>query len=140
MPVPLQVRAEVNVEPVQLAATHCVPAPYSLQPPPPLHVPSVPQVAAVWSAHWSRGSCPAGTEAQVPTEPVRLHDTHVPEQAVEQQTPCAQKPELHMVPEVHGDVMGSLPQLMLTQLLGDEQSALLAQGIVLQVGVVVLQT
>jgi len=69
-----------------------------------------------------------------------LHDAQVPEQAVEQQTPCAQKPELHIAFEVQGAVMGSLPQLMLTQLLGDEQSALLPQGIVLQVGVVVLQT
>ena len=76
----------------------------------------------------------------MPTEPVRLHDAHVPAHAVEQQTPCAQNPELHMVLEVHGELMGSLPQLMLTQLLGDEQSALLAQGIVLHVGVVVLQT
>ena len=44
---PLHARAEVNVEPVQLGATHCVPAPYNLHPPPPLQVPSVPQVAAV---------------------------------------------------------------------------------------------
>jgi hypothetical protein len=69
-----------------------------------------------------------------------LHYTHVPEHAVPQQTPWAQKPELHMSFEVHGDWIGSLPQLMLTQLLGEEQSALLAHGIILQVGVVVLQT
>jgi hypothetical protein len=51
VPVPLHVRAEVNVEPVQLAAAHCVPAPYIRQAPPPLHVPSVPHVEAPWSVH-----------------------------------------------------------------------------------------
>jgi hypothetical protein len=76
----------------------------------------------------------------VPIEPARLHDAHVPAHAVEQQTPCAQKFELHWAAVVQGWPTGSLPQLMLTQLFGDEQSALLAQGIVLQVGVVVLQT
>ena len=46
MPVPLQVRAGVNVEPVQLAATQLVPLAYRRQPPPPSQNPSVPQVDA----------------------------------------------------------------------------------------------
>jgi hypothetical protein len=56
-----------------------------------------------------------------------LHDAHVPAQAVEQQTPCAQKPELHMALEVHAAVSGNLPQLLLMQLFGDVQSATVAQ-------------
>jgi len=43
----LQVEAGVSVEPVQLAAMQVVPDAYLRQAPPPLHVPSVPHVAAV---------------------------------------------------------------------------------------------
>jgi len=43
----LQVDVGVNVEPVQVAIAQGVPAAYFRQPPPPLQVPSLPQVAAV---------------------------------------------------------------------------------------------
>lgn len=43
---PLQVRAGVNVDPVQLAATQVVPLAYLRQLPPPSQVPSVPHEAA----------------------------------------------------------------------------------------------
>ena len=46
VPVPLQVRAAVNVDPVQLAAAQVVPLAYRRHPPPPSQVPSVPQVEA----------------------------------------------------------------------------------------------
>ena len=42
VPVPLQVRAGVNVDPVQPAATQVVPVAYRRQAPAPLQAPSVP--------------------------------------------------------------------------------------------------
>jgi hypothetical protein len=51
VPAPLQARADVSVDPVQLAATHVVPPAYSRQPPAPSQVPSVPQPAAPASVH-----------------------------------------------------------------------------------------
>lgn len=63
----------------------------------------------------------------MPTEPVREHDWQVPVQALAQQTPCAQKPELHSTAVAHVPPMGFLPQLMLLQLLGEVQSAVVAQ-------------
>ena len=73
----------------------------------------------------------------MPTEPVRAHDRHVPVHAVEQQTPWAQTFELHIADAVHGAPLGSLPQLVLTQLFGATQSPFPAQ-VVRQVGVPVL--
>ena len=75
-----------------------------------------------WSAHSLFASCPAGTDAQVPAVPVSAHDTQVPVHAVEQQTPCAQKLCVHWLAVVQGWPSASLPQLMLTQLLGATQS------------------
>jgi hypothetical protein len=55
----------------------------------------VPQtLVAFWSAHWFRGSVPAGMTEQVPFEPARLHAMQVPLQALLQQTPCAQCEEV----------------------------------------------
>ena len=51
VPVPLQVRAGVNVDPVQVAAAQVVPAAYSRQPPVPSQNPSVPQLGMPLSAH-----------------------------------------------------------------------------------------
>jgi hypothetical protein len=51
VPVPLQARADVSVEPLQLAATQVVPAVYRRQAPVPLQVPSLPQVEAPASVH-----------------------------------------------------------------------------------------
>jgi hypothetical protein len=87
VPVPLQVRADVSVDPVQVAAAQVVPAAYRRHAPLPLHIPSVPQVAAVASVHWSSGSAPLGTLVHAPTVPAIAHDLHVPVQAVAQQTP-----------------------------------------------------
>jgi hypothetical protein len=104
----------------------------------PLHEPSVPQVAAPWSAHWFNGSCPGGTDMQVPTEPVSAHDAQSPVHAVEQQTPCAHWFELHISAEVHGAPLGSFPQLMPVQLFGATQSPFPVHGGSRQVGVPVL--
>ena len=81
------------------------------------------------------GACPPGIEVQVPTVPDRAQELQVPVQALLQQTPCAQKPELHMAAAVHGEPMASLPQLVPVQLAGEVQSLLVAQ-LVLQAPVV----
>ena len=46
VPLPLHDRDAVSVEPVQVAAAHCVPAGYRRHPPAPSQKPSVPQVDA----------------------------------------------------------------------------------------------
>ena len=73
--------------------------------------------------HWFSGSWPAGTDVHVPTEPVSAHDAQFAVHAVVQHTPCSQKFELHWLSAVHVAPVGSLPQLLLTQLFGATQSA-----------------
>jgi hypothetical protein len=124
VPAPSQVRAGVNVVPEQVDATQVIPMACSRQPPLPSQVPSVPQLAAPMSAHWPSGSAPAGTALQVPTVPASAHERQVPAQAVAQQTPSSQKPELHSAAAVQAMPIGFLPQLPLTQELGALQSAL----------------
>jgi hypothetical protein len=123
VPVPLQVRAGVNVDPVQLAATQVVPLAYSRQVPPPSQVPSVPQLAAPMSAHWPSGSWPAGTSTQVPAVPVIEQDRQLPVQAVRQQAPCSQKPLAHSAVVAQVAPFGFFPQLPPVQTLGATQSA-----------------
>jgi hypothetical protein len=100
------------------------------QAPLPSQVPSLPQVDAPASTHCAAGvgSWPAGTLAQVPALPYAAHDLQVPRQAVLQQTPCSQNPELHCAAVVHDAPGGSLPQLLFMQMLGETQSALVAQS------------
>ncbi len=132
----LHVAAGVSVDPVQLAPTQVVPAAYLRQAPLPLQEPSVPHVAIPWSAHLFKGSCPDGTDAQVPAVPASAHDAQVPAHAVEQQTPCWQKLCAQSLANVQGWPSASLPQLMLTQRFVVTQSAAVVQ-VVLQVGVAV---
>jgi hypothetical protein len=127
VPVPLHVRAEVSVEPVQLAATQVVPAAYSRHAPTPSHEPSRAQVPAPSSGHWASGSWPAGTLEQVPGVPASAHDWQVPVQVVAQQTPCAQWAELHSVSPPHAAPIGFRPQLPLLQVFGDAQSVFVEQ-------------
>jgi hypothetical protein len=98
-PAPSHVRAGVSVEPVQLAATQTVPAAIWRHLPAPSQVPSFPQTLVV-VAHWLAGvgAAPAGIGVHVPVDPVRLHAVHVPVQAVSQQTPFAQFPDVHSEP------------------------------------------
>jgi hypothetical protein len=65
----------------------------------------------------------------VPTLPVRAHDWQVPVQAVAQQKPWAQKPELHSAPAPHAAPMGFLPQLPPMQVFGEVQSLLLVHEV-----------
>ncbi len=122
VPAPSQVRAGVNDVPVQVDAAHVVPLAYRRQAPLPSQVPSVPQVEAPWSLHWSNGSAPAATDAQVPTVPVSAQDLQMPAQAVAQQTPCSQKPALHSPAPPHVAPIGFLPQLPARQVFGLVQS------------------
>jgi hypothetical protein len=105
VPVPLQVRAGVNVVPEQVAAAHWVPAPYSRQAPLPLQAPSVLQLGAPRSAHWFSGSWPAVTLVHAPTVPASAHDWQVPPQVLPQQTPCAQVLRQVPAPQAYGSHM-----------------------------------
>ena len=127
VPIPLQVRADVSVDPVHVAAAHCVPAAYRRHAPPPSQVPSSPQVAAPPSVHWPSGSCPLGTLLHEPTVPAIAHERQVPVQVVAQQTPCAQIPMLHSAFPPQAAPIGLRPQLLPLQVLGDAQSALVVQ-------------
>ena len=79
--------------------------------------------------HWLNGSAPAATEAQVPIVPVSPHDRQMPTQAVAQQTPCSQNPELHSPAAPQVAPIGFLPQLLERQVFGLVQSAVDAQVI-----------
>src|SRR5262249_11282760 len=105
-------------------ARHTVPLANSRHAPEPSQAPSVPHVVLAGAAHWLSGSWPAGTDVHVPTVPASAHDWQVPAQPLLQQKPCAQLPELHCGPVVHGCPMGSLPQLPSWHVLGARQSAL----------------
>jgi hypothetical protein len=74
------------------------------------------------SAHCMSGSMPDGTFVQVPALPDSPHDLQFPVQAVEQQTPCAQKLELHSTSLPQVAPTGFLPQLPWLQVLGAMQS------------------
>lgn len=119
-PSPLHRSAELNVEPEQVAATQIVVGTRSLHAPRPSQLPSCRQEATGWATHSFLGSVarvaylhepaplhtrhrPHSAEGSVllamlvhvPTKPVRPHETHSPVQAAVQQTPSAQKFELH---------------------------------------------
>jgi hypothetical protein len=128
VPPPLQVRAGIDVPPLQAAPAQTVPLAYGRQAPAPSHVPSFPQLAAPSSAHWFSGSVPAGTSMHWPSLPAIAHDRQVPLHAVEQQTPCAQNPEAQSPAVAHAAPGGFGPQLPFTQAAPPTQSALLAQS------------
>jgi hypothetical protein len=75
---------------------------------------------------------------QVPTVPVMLHDLHVPVQALLQQTPCAQKLELHSFAIVQEAPIGFSVQMFALQMFGATQSPLTVQA-TLQTGAPVSQ-
>jgi hypothetical protein len=127
VPVPLHVRAGVNVVAVHVGAAHCVPAAYSRQAPLPLHEPSVLQLVVPRSLHWFSGSMPFGTLVHAPTVPASAQDWQVPPHAVSQQTPCAQKPDRHSPPAPHATPGPFLAQLPPMQVNGETQSVLTVQ-------------
>jgi len=78
VPPPLQVRAAVAVDPVQVAAAHVVAPEYFRHAPEPSQVPSSPHVIMPSSEHCPSGSTPAGTLMHSPSLPAIAHDLHVP--------------------------------------------------------------
>jgi hypothetical protein len=122
VPVPLQVRAGVAVDPVQLAPTQVVPATYRRHAPAPLQVPSLPQLAAPASVHWLSGSAPLGTLVQAPSVPAIAQDLQVPVHAVAQQMLCAQMPLAQSVLAVQDTPLGRLVQTPPAQMFGETQS------------------
>ena len=79
-PAPSQVRCGVSVDPVHVAAAHCVPVAQKRHAPAPLHMPSVPHVVETVVVHCVAGvgAVPLATLLHVPTDPVIAHDLHVP--------------------------------------------------------------
>jgi hypothetical protein len=85
--VPLHSRC-VSVEPLQLAATHAVPAEIGWQAPEPLQLSPV-QVALLRVQSFF-GSVPEATGLQLPSEPVMLQAWQAGQDAVPQHTPSTQ--------------------------------------------------
>jgi hypothetical protein len=112
VPVPLQFDASCSVAVAQLCAMHCVPLAHFRQAPLPSQKPSRPQLAMLAAAQRAVGSVePLGTSTQVPGDAATLHELQSAVQAVLQQTPCAQNPELQPALVVQTAPMDSRPQL-----------------------------
>src|SRR5580698_10514141 len=126
VPVPLQVRPEVSVEPVgQEGGAHDVPPTYFRQAPLPSQNPSVPQVELPWSWQVACGSAvPLGALVQAPGDSVSAQDWPAPVQAVWQQVCCEQNPDPHSAAVTQVWPIPLRPQEpLLLQTAGDWQSA-----------------
>ena len=107
-PRPLQVRAGVSVLTAQLEPTQTVFIGCRRQAPVPLHPPARPQVSAPWAGHWLRGSWALATGPQVPANPARLQEKQKSVQALPQQTPSTQNPDVHCPVRPHATPAASL--------------------------------
>jgi hypothetical protein len=101
-PVPVQVADPTALFPLQVAEAHTTAVPgYPAHAPAPSQVPGAPQVP-VPAVHSLSGSNPARIAPQTPSFPcpffAAVHASHVPLQALSQQTPSAQNPEAQSVP------------------------------------------
>jgi hypothetical protein len=95
----------------------------------PSQAPSVPQLAAPWSAQRPRGSAfPSAMFEQWPREPDSTHDWHVPPHAPSQQTPCAQNVDWHSPPSAHVLPSPFKPQDPFVQTAGAAHAASLVQA------------
>ena len=97
MPVPLQLPAGVEVDPLHDAAPQIVPAGIDRHAPVPSHRPLKPQGGAAGQPPCG-SIAPAGTGVQLPALPVTLQDRQVPQLADEQQTPSTQLLLSHSLP------------------------------------------
>ncbi len=61
---------------------------------------------------------PLATVVQVPSEPESPHDMQLPLQALSQQTPWAQKPDLHWLPTEQAPPLLASPQELMAQRFG----------------------
>jgi len=95
--------------------------------PAPSHVPSVPQLAAPWSAQAPCGSAiPAGTGAHRPGDPATLQARQGPHASLSQQTPSVQWPLAQSTLRVQVAPLGRRPQAPPRHMFGGTQSASLA--------------
>jgi hypothetical protein len=102
IPLPSHCRSLTRTRPMQLAATHTVPAGWLRQPPAPSQWPSVPQEAGP-SVGQRESAVPSAVAVHSPAEPVILQLRHRPQLAASQHTPSVQNPLAHsalaMAPE-----------------------------------------
>ena len=102
----------------QVATAQGVPCGYFWQAPA-SHMPFVPQLEAPWATQVPDGSgAPVATSPHVPMAPDSAQDLQAPEQAVEQHTPWAQKPEPHSEAVEQNAPMGLAPHELAVQTLG----------------------
>ena len=124
VPAPSQVDAGVSVIPLagQVAAPQGVPCAYSWQAPA-AHLPFVAQVPVMLMQVWAGSGLFTGTLVQVPIVPDSAHDRHALAQAVAQQTPCAQLPDMHSPPAEQNAPGGFNPHELPMHTLPGEQFA-----------------
>lgn len=127
VPLPVQVPAEVSVEPLQLCARHMAVIPCFRQAPAPSQVPSFPHVAGAAAAQPLLGSAaPAGTLVHVPCEPTTAQLLQPSVQALLQQKPSTQLPLVHSLAAVQAAPFPLVPQLPVgLQVLGGRHWVLL---------------
>ena len=138
-PAPSHNRADVAVAAVQVGAAHCVPLTCFRHAPAPLQVPSLPHVDAAAAGHCAAisGGSPGAIGEQVPRLPTSVHDMHVPVQALLQQMLLTQKfdAQSEFIPDAQTPPIGIFPQLMLTHVLPEVQSAAVVVHAILQAAV-----
>jgi hypothetical protein len=127
--VPAPSHAEAGVKVVapagHFASAQGVPAGYRWQAPA-SHIPFVPQLDGLWTAHVPEGSgALVATFTHCPIAPVSAQDLQAPAQALEQHTPCAQNPVAHSLPSEQNAPTSFLPHELATQVFGATQSELL---------------
>lgn len=139
VPAPLQAAAKVCEPDAHDGAPQAVPPAYLRQAPAPLQAPSLPHVAAPWSAQSLSGSVAATTLPQIPFLPsplrTREHAWQGPAQAESQHTPSTQKPLPHWLATVQsappvsfGEQVPALHQWPLAQSLSPLQLVLHAEA------------
>jgi hypothetical protein len=114
----------------QVAFEHGVPSAYFWHPPPPSHLPFVPQVAAPRSVQNVAGAgVPAARGAHAPV-PETLQAWHAGQLGLPQQTPSTQLPLMHWLPIAHARPLALSAQLRVApapwQVKGGTQSASVA--------------
>jgi hypothetical protein len=126
VPAPSHADAGVNaVEPAgQVASPQGAPWAYFWQAPA-SHIPFVPHVPGACTAQVPDGSgAPVATFVHWPMALGSAHDLQAPVQAVAQQTPCAQTPEMHSVSSEQKAPLPFFPhELCALHVLGAAQSA-----------------
>lgn len=102
---PIPLHEDAVAAPAEQLVAHGVFAAQREQLPAPSHAPLRPQDAGDSGAHSAPGSVPTATGSQAPSAPApfsaAVHATHVPVQAVSQQTPSAQLPLWHSLAAPH---------------------------------------